>query len=85
MCRLPWLALLVFFSVKVTAESSTGFPPSPGFPESSAAKELSGFDDVLSCSFMFCLLSGCHRQPFGRALATLARFLCGILLGMSFL
>ena len=70
--------------MKVTAESSTGFPPSPGFPESSAAKELSGLDDVLSCSFMFCLLSGCHRQPFGRALATLARFLCGILLGMWF-
>ena len=83
MCRLPWLALIVF-SVKVTAESSIGFPPSPGFPESSAAKELSGLDDVLSCSFMFCLLSGCHRQPFGRALATLARFLCGILLGMWF-
>ena len=74
MCRLPWFALIVLFSVKVTAESSTGFPPSPGFPESSAAKELSGLDDVLSCSFMFCLLSGCHRQPFGRALATLARF-----------
>ena len=39
-----------FFPVKVTAESSTGFPPSPGFPESSAAKELLGLDDVLSCS-----------------------------------
>ena len=85
MCRLPWFALIVLFSVKVTAESSTGFPPSPVFPESSAAKELSGLDDVLSSSFMFCLLFGCHRQPFGRALATLARFLCGILLGMSFL
>ena len=68
--------------MKVTAESSAGFPPSPGFPESSAAKELLGLDDVLSSSFMFCLLSGCHRQPFGRALATLARFLCGILLIM---
>ena len=86
-CRFAIVGILLalFFSVKVTAESSTGFPPSPGFPESSAAKELSGLDDVLSCSFMFCLLSGCHRQPFGRALATLARFLCGILLGMSFL
>ena len=40
------------------------------------------FCHVLSSSFMFCLLSGCHRQPFGRALATLARFLCGILLIM---
>ena len=39
-------------SVKVTAESSTGFPPSPGFPESSAAKELSGLDDVLSIYFL---------------------------------
>ena len=68
--------------MKVTAESSAGFPPSPGFPESSAAKELSGFVEVLSCSFMFFLLFGCHRQPFGRALATLARFLCGILLIM---
>ena len=72
----------LIFSVKVTAESSAGFPPSPGFPESSAAKELLGLDDVLSCSVMFCLLCGCHRQPFGRALATLARFLFGILLGM---
>ena len=69
---------------KVTAESSTGFPPSPWFPESSAAKELLGLDDVLSCSVMFCLLSGCHRQPFGWALATLARFLFGILLGTWF-
>ena len=42
-----------FFPVKVTAESSAGFPPSPGFPESSAAKELLGLDDVLSCSVMF--------------------------------
>ena len=40
------------------------------------------FCHVLSSSFMFCLLFGCHRQPFGRALATLARFLCGILLIM---
>ena len=46
------LALIVFFSVKVTAESSIGFPPSPGFPESSAAKELSGLDDVLSIYFL---------------------------------
>ena len=38
---------------KVTAESSTGFPPSPWFPESSAAKELLGLDDVLSCSVKF--------------------------------
>ena len=52
MCRLPWLALIVF-SVKVTAESSTGFPPSPGFPQTSAAKELLGLDDVLSCSVKF--------------------------------
>ena len=43
---------LIVFSVKVTAESSTGFPPSPGFPESSAAKELSGLDDVLSIYFL---------------------------------
>ena len=38
--------------MKVTAESSIGFPPSPGFPESSAAKELSGLDDVLSIYFL---------------------------------
>jgi hypothetical protein len=43
----------LIFSVKVTAESSAGFPPSPGFPESSAAKELLGLDDVLSCSVQF--------------------------------
>ena len=51
---LPLLAYCWFwlFPVKVTAESSTGFPPSPGFPESSAAKELSGSDDVLSTYFL---------------------------------
>ena len=29
-----------FFCVKVTEEASTGFPPSPGFPEASTAKAL---------------------------------------------
>ena len=79
-CRFAIASILLalFFSVKVTAESSAGFPPSPGFPESSAAKELLGLDDVLSCSVH--LLFGCHRQPFRRALATLARFLFGSLL-----
>ena len=73
------LALIVFFSVKVTAESSIGFPPSPGFPESSAAKELSGLDDVLSIYFLVVTgnLSDEHWLHW-------LGFLCGILLGMWF-
>ena len=41
-CRFAFVGILLalFFCVKVTEESFTGFPPSPGFPEASTAKAL---------------------------------------------